>query len=341
MTTLSVIIPAYNAAETIGAALSSLAGDYGFPLEVIVSDDGSPDGTAEAAEEAAKEAGLTDFRVLRCAHRGVSAARNAALSAAEGRWILFADADDLVLMREIAGILKRSDGLEDFILFSYVNVSEDGREEKAEATLPDGIYRDRAVLDDLADRLMDHPFARRAKTRYMPGSVIRSLFAARFLKDNGIAFREEIHFGEDCLFMYRCFLAAKYVAIDRTVAYRRLVRTDSASRAYRPRHWEEFKELLACIGEENGGQPERAAQFLYHNGVYVMGKAVRHFGPGNPAGAREVIREVLNDPQFSSALASLPFRDWTPAERIHNYAAAHQCYRLYWWLWILHARPGR
>ena len=47
---VSVVIPAYNAARTIGAVLDALAGQDAPPDEVIVVDDGSTDDTASSAE---------------------------------------------------------------------------------------------------------------------------------------------------------------------------------------------------------------------------------------------------------------------------------------------------
>ncbi len=54
---------------------------------MIVVDDGSVDGSAELAAQ-------LGARVLRCAHRGVSAARNAGIAAARGELIALLDADD-------------------------------------------------------------------------------------------------------------------------------------------------------------------------------------------------------------------------------------------------------
>lgn len=85
---VSVVVPAYNAAETLPLCLAALtrqdfpAADY----EVIVIDDGSTDATAEIARAAG-------VRVLSQANAGPAAARNAGISAANGEIILFTDAD--------------------------------------------------------------------------------------------------------------------------------------------------------------------------------------------------------------------------------------------------------
>jgi GT2 family glycosyltransferase len=83
---VSVVVPAYNAAATLGGCLDSLA-HLDYPdYETIVADDGSADATAEIAERAG-------VRTLRLEHRGLGAARNAALAAAAGRYAAFIDAD--------------------------------------------------------------------------------------------------------------------------------------------------------------------------------------------------------------------------------------------------------
>lgn len=82
----SVIVPAYNAASTLGDCLASLR-TLDYPnYETIVVDDGSTDSTAQIAEQAGA-------RTIRLEHRGLAAARNAGVEAASGEIIAFIDAD--------------------------------------------------------------------------------------------------------------------------------------------------------------------------------------------------------------------------------------------------------
>jgi len=91
---ISVVIPAHNAADVIGAQLESLEGqvDAG-PFEVVVVDNRSSDGTRLEAERFASR---LDLRVVP-AEDGASAsyARNTGVRAARGEWIVFVDADDV------------------------------------------------------------------------------------------------------------------------------------------------------------------------------------------------------------------------------------------------------
>lgn len=88
MITVSVIIPCYNRAHTIGEAIASVHAQTRVPLELIVVDDASTDGSAEIAERAGA-------RVIRLPeNRGNSFARNAGIQAALGDAIAWLDSDD-------------------------------------------------------------------------------------------------------------------------------------------------------------------------------------------------------------------------------------------------------
>ena len=105
MTLVSVLVPACNAAATIGETLASAAAQSHRELEIIVVDDGSTDATAGIVRQAAQ----TDARIIlvQQANAGVAAARNAALGRARGACIAPLDADDLWHPDKIARQLAR------------------------------------------------------------------------------------------------------------------------------------------------------------------------------------------------------------------------------------------
>lgn len=87
---LSIIIPAFDAEETVGQTVRSALAQTGAAVEVIVVDDGSHDGTARAARVAGP------VTLLRQRNAGLAGARNAGLSLARAPLVTFLDADDCV-----------------------------------------------------------------------------------------------------------------------------------------------------------------------------------------------------------------------------------------------------
>ncbi len=87
---MSVIVPAFEAAETIGATLEALAAqDLELEFEVLVVDDGSTDATAEIA------AAAPGVKVIKQANLGPGPARNRGAAEAVAPVLAFTDADCL------------------------------------------------------------------------------------------------------------------------------------------------------------------------------------------------------------------------------------------------------
>lgn len=97
MTQVSIIIPCRNAATWIVAAIKSALGQTHTPAEVIVVDDASTD------DSSSRIASFGDrVRLIQGPWRNGNAARNAGLTAANGEWIQFLDADDYLEPEKIA-----------------------------------------------------------------------------------------------------------------------------------------------------------------------------------------------------------------------------------------------
>jgi len=88
---VSVVLPTFNRADTVGRAIRSVLDQTFTDLELIVVDDGSTDDTVAVLARFADPR----LRVLRSTvNRGVSAARNKGIEEARGRFIAFEDSDD-------------------------------------------------------------------------------------------------------------------------------------------------------------------------------------------------------------------------------------------------------
>lgn len=93
MSRVSVVIPCYNAGATLDEAVQSALAQTWDDLEVVIVDDGSDDPATTALLDAA---GWPRTRVIRQANAGPAAARNAAIRASTGEYILPLDADDRI-----------------------------------------------------------------------------------------------------------------------------------------------------------------------------------------------------------------------------------------------------
>ncbi len=98
---VSVVIPTYNRARFLKAAIESVLDQTFRDLELIVVDDGSTDDTAAVL------AAMVDprCRIVRRAHQGISAALNAGLEVARGEFFARLDSDDLWLPDLLATLL--------------------------------------------------------------------------------------------------------------------------------------------------------------------------------------------------------------------------------------------
>ena len=106
---ISVVIPAYNAAEFISETLDSVIGQKFREHEIIVVNDGSPD--TEPFEQAIRNQ-LEDIIYIKQRNAGAGVARNTAIEHARGHIIAFLDGDDI--------------WLPDFLASQYVHLERNG-----------------------------------------------------------------------------------------------------------------------------------------------------------------------------------------------------------------------
>ena len=126
---ISVIVPIYNAASTLRAAVQSILTQDIAGLEVLLVDDGSTDATPGLCHDLA----LRDDRiqVITQKNAGICAARNRGLSVAEGMYVTFCDDDDLLLPGALALLLQKAEDTgADIVRADYelIHISPDGTE---------------------------------------------------------------------------------------------------------------------------------------------------------------------------------------------------------------------
>jgi hypothetical protein len=117
---VSVIVPCFNHGRYLNGCLQAIADQTYAPIETVVVDDCSTD--QETLETLARIEGDASVTVLRSAvNRGPSAARNAAIELASGRYVLPVDADNLLLPGAVEALVGQLRSAGEQIGFIYPN----------------------------------------------------------------------------------------------------------------------------------------------------------------------------------------------------------------------------
>jgi glycosyltransferase involved in cell wall biosynthesis len=266
---VSVVIPVYNGAATIGRALNSVFDQSFTDYEVVICDDGSTDDTPSVL------AGFGDrIRVIRQANRRFPAARNAAVAASRGDLIALIDHDDQWLPRhlELSVAALQSDPTAALVYTDVTVVNEAGEESRAS---PVGLDTAHAPsMEEMLTRIWP----------IMPSTVVMRRTA--FERAGG--FTESL--GEDLDFWPRIREQGSFIYLpDRLVRftfgqlYPKILKRDVGP--------EGFLDLIrARWGSRADGLAE---DFMRHRVRMISNAGVIEMSRGNMAGARQCFIRVL------------------------------------------------
>ncbi|MBR1801888.1 glycosyltransferase family 2 protein [Candidatus Saccharibacteria bacterium] len=101
---VSIIIPTFNAEDTLERCINSVLEQTYNNLEIIIINDGSTDKTAEIGKKLAKK--NTQIKYIFQENRGVSSARNNGIKKASGEYIFFLDSDDTIDVGVIMALIN-------------------------------------------------------------------------------------------------------------------------------------------------------------------------------------------------------------------------------------------
>lgn len=215
MKRISVVIPALNAAGSIGEAIASLRSERDLIEEILVIDDGSVDDTARVAMQAGRDNELPVLvRTVR--NRGPGAARNMGLDLSSAPWVYFLDADDIHLtggLRNLAAQTVLDPGAS-VVIGSYVR-----REQGTERLIAASSDYSRVAVSRAEDFLAD---------RMEAINVAMALISRPLLAE--IRFPEDIWYEEDTLFWARLLRKAVVARIAAPVMLYNRSRTRSDDR---------------------------------------------------------------------------------------------------------------
>ena len=201
----SVIIPAYNAQDSIGRCIASLLAQKMGDFEVIVINDGSVDDTESIV------AGFTDdrIRLITTQNAGPGKARNLGLELAKGEWIFCLDADDFVdpgLFDQVSAAITDK---VDVVLLNFATYNE-----KCKTKFPaEWSYRNTNLFPDNAKTVFTSSAGEKSFFETIQSIPWNKVVRKKIIDDNNIRF-SEIHLSEDMMFSFpACILAEGIVRL--------------------------------------------------------------------------------------------------------------------------------
>ena len=191
MPSISIIVPIYNAQTTLPRCVESILAQTFEDFELILIDDGSTDKSAEISERYTS----IDSRVYYYYKNngGVSSARNLGLFYAQGIWVTFVDSDDAIGKDYLLNLYENAKEGVDIVMSYPVLIYSNGYRyiPKYEPNIYDINNFDRVFLNNELHKYTS-PWAK--------------LYKRSILKNFDIKFCEDMHIGEDMVFLYTYLL---------------------------------------------------------------------------------------------------------------------------------------
>ena len=117
---LSVIIPLYNKQDYVLNTLNSVLSQEFNDYEIVIVDDGSTDNSVQMVKSISDKR----IRIFRKDNGGPSSARNLGVKMAQGKWILFLDADDTLvenMLSMVADLIHKKSFADVFSFNQYID----------------------------------------------------------------------------------------------------------------------------------------------------------------------------------------------------------------------------
>ncbi|MGE5627286.1 MAG: glycosyltransferase [Solirubrobacterales bacterium] len=199
---ISIIVPVYNSEIYLKMMMESILAQTLKNIEVILVDDGSTDGS-RGILEAYKQ---RDSRIIVLCeeNKGVSAARNAGIAAANGIYIGFVDSDDWIEKDMYETMLKEGHrNNSDVVICDFYSNVYNGETIKNFDKNKGSLVLDRTeIISEICSELLIEGFFT---------SVCNKIYSKSMILKNDISFKSEVKLREDFFFNMDIFNAAQLV----------------------------------------------------------------------------------------------------------------------------------
>jgi glycosyltransferase involved in cell wall biosynthesis len=227
-TTISIIVPVYNAENYLHDCLNSIRSQTFTDFEVLLIDDGSDDHSLSILQEF--QTADSRFQVHHQENRGVSSARNLGLQNAIGEFVCFVDADDKIAPTYLEDLYLAMGDQVDSSMGGFRRIDLLSNEEWE--VVP------QRKIETLEENLLGFYAANHKDwQRYM----VNRLFRRSIIQTNNLRFKEDIYYKEDGLFLvqYLCASNGMVGCVDKVLYYYYRNATGAMSKT-----WHAFDEKI-------------------------------------------------------------------------------------------------
>ncbi|MDD6276766.1 MAG: glycosyltransferase [Clostridia bacterium] len=187
---ISFIIPVFNAQQYLRECIDSIIAQDGFEqTEIILVDDGSTDVSSAICDMYALR--FDNIKVIHQKNSGVSAARNNGISASNGEYITFVDADDYLLPGILPKVIEAAQNSPDLVFYNFISEYKDFYDyiqyPFKKGNLDEDYIKKEIVEFMLSDSSLN--------------SVWNKIFKKKIIFDNNISFPVDRKYGEDKIFV--------------------------------------------------------------------------------------------------------------------------------------------
>lgn len=232
----SIIVPVYNVQEYLVKCVTSVLEQSFYDFEIILVDDGSTDRSIQICDEFHSKD--VRVRVIHQKNGGASAARNAGIRDAKGRYLLFLDSDDFW---DDKGALQRI-----YSVLCTRNYDADVAIFQAKLLYPDGtIIPDTGVFDvTFNDMSPIESLTYMSENGTLVGSACSKVIRRDFLIDNGLFFKEGVKHEDIDWILRMANCLPKYIYLDEKFYIYRKGRAESVTSNVNYNFLSGFAEML-------------------------------------------------------------------------------------------------
>ncbi len=302
---ISVIVPAYNAAQYLQHCYDSVCAQAVTDWELLLIENGATDDTAAVGERLARQ----DSRVrLLHSDKGVSVARNRGIAEARGEFTTFLDADDRLL----------PDAFEVFLRAAKAHPT---CEVIVGGAAADAVYEG-AQIEQARVHFLRHP------TRYL--TVWGKLYRTAFLQQSAVRFDETLTHAEDSDYLLRLLADCRALAVVGTPVYHYTLREFSAVRGQTglAQRYRQSMETTARHLENESDAVRKAFHFYVLDNLLVLLVHDVFCTEKSAHAQRQDAAAVLAMPIFRRALDRAVLNEAPLVKRLAYAAAKHNHLRL-------------